>query len=85
METVIGARGSDVGTISVRNLGYHDGKVSLYAASILRNKKAVCIDMKTPAGVALVRIGKKRATSFLSTRRCVSPRSVPSMWIKLLM
>ena len=40
---------------SVRNLGYHDGKVSLYAASILRNKKAVCIDMKTPAGVDLVR------------------------------
>jgi len=40
---------------SVRNLGYHDGNVSLYAASILRNKKAVAIDMKTPRGVALVR------------------------------
>ena len=40
---------------SVRNLGYHEGNVSLYAASILRNKKAVAIDLKTPRGIALVR------------------------------
>lgn len=40
---------------SVRHLGYHDGTVSLYAASILRNKKSVAIDIKTPRGVELVR------------------------------
>ncbi len=40
---------------SVRNLGYHDGGISLYAASILRNKKSVAIDIKTPRGAELVR------------------------------
>lgn len=40
---------------SVRNLGYHEGDTSLYASSILRNKKAVSIDLKTALGVELVR------------------------------
>lgn len=39
---------------SVRQLGYHVDSVSLYAASILRNKKAVSIDLKTQRGVELV-------------------------------
>jgi len=39
---------------SIRNLGYHDGDTSLYVASILRNKKAVTIDIKTPRGLDLV-------------------------------
>lgn len=40
---------------SVRNLGYHEGHTSLYASSILRNKKAVSIDLKQPRGVELVK------------------------------
>jgi crotonobetainyl-CoA:carnitine CoA-transferase CaiB-like acyl-CoA transferase len=40
---------------AVRDLGYHDGDTSLYAASILRNKKVVAINMKTPRGIELVR------------------------------
>ncbi len=39
----------------VRNMGYHEGDVSLYAASILRNKRTVTIDLKTDAGRDLVR------------------------------
>ena len=39
---------------AVRNMGYHEGDVSLYAASILRNKQTVGIDIKTPAGRDLV-------------------------------
>ena len=39
---------------SVRNLGYHEGSTELYASSILRNKKAVIIDIKTARGLALV-------------------------------
>ena len=40
---------------SVRDLGYHEGDVSLLAASILRNKKAVAVDLKQPRGVEIVR------------------------------
>jgi crotonobetainyl-CoA:carnitine CoA-transferase CaiB-like acyl-CoA transferase len=40
---------------SVRDLGYHEGEVSLLAASILRNKKAVAIDLKQQRGVEIVR------------------------------
>ncbi len=40
---------------SVRNLGYHEGETSLYASSILRNKQAVSIDIRTPRGLELVR------------------------------
>lgn len=39
----------------VRNMGYHEGDVSLYAASILRNKQTATIDLKTTAGRDLVR------------------------------
>jgi crotonobetainyl-CoA:carnitine CoA-transferase CaiB-like acyl-CoA transferase len=40
---------------SVRNLGYHEGETSLYASSILRNKQAVSIDIRTARGLELVR------------------------------
>lgn len=39
----------------LRSMGKHAGNVSLYAATILRNKRAVTIDMKTPKGRELVR------------------------------
>lgn len=39
----------------LRSMGKHAGDVSLYAATILRNKRAVTIDMKTPQGRELVR------------------------------
>ena len=38
---------------AVRKLGVPDRGVHLYATSILRNKRAVTIDLKTPDGVAL--------------------------------
>ena len=34
----------------VRQMGQHVGSVSLYAASILRNKRSVALDLKTPQG-----------------------------------
>ena len=40
---------------SVRKLGGADRGVPLYAASILRNKRAVSIDLKSERGLALVR------------------------------
>ncbi len=39
----------------LRSMGKHAGDVSLYAATILRNKRAITIDMKTPRGRELVR------------------------------
>ncbi len=39
----------------VRSMGYHEGDVSLYAATVLRNKKTVTIDMKQAEGRDLVR------------------------------
>src|SRR5690349_18121246 len=39
---------------ALRKLGVPDQGVSLYATSILRNKRAVTIDLKTKEGVALV-------------------------------
>ncbi len=40
---------------SMRSMGKHVGDVSLYAASLLRNKRSVSIDMKQEEGKALVR------------------------------
>ena len=40
---------------SMRSMGKHVGDVSLYAASLLRNKEAVAIDLKTEDGKRLVR------------------------------
>ena len=40
---------------SVRQMGKHDGDVSLYAASILRGKKSVAIDLKSDEGRELAR------------------------------
>ena len=34
----------------VRQMGQHVGPVSLYAASLLRNKQSIVLDLKTPAG-----------------------------------
>jgi crotonobetainyl-CoA:carnitine CoA-transferase CaiB-like acyl-CoA transferase len=31
-------------------MGRHVGDVSLYAASILRNKRSIALDLKTPQG-----------------------------------
>ena len=39
----------------VRNMGSHDGSVSLYATSILRNKQSVSINLRTEQGQRLVR------------------------------
>lgn len=39
----------------LRSMGKHAGDVSLYAATILRNKRSVAIDLKTPEGRELVR------------------------------
>ena len=41
----------------VRQMGQHVGDVSLYAASILRNKRSVALDLKTPEGRALAAAG----------------------------
>ncbi len=40
---------------SMRSMGKHVGDVSLYAATLLRNKRSVAIDMKKEEGRALVR------------------------------
>lgn len=37
----------------VRQMGYHLGDVALYAASILRGKRSIAIDLKTEEGLAL--------------------------------
>ncbi|MES2186348.1 MAG: CoA transferase [Pseudomonadota bacterium] len=39
----------------LRSMGKHAGEVSLYAATILRNKRAITIDLKKPDGLRLVR------------------------------
>ncbi|MGD9945227.1 MAG: CaiB/BaiF CoA transferase family protein [Burkholderiaceae bacterium] len=38
----------------MRSMGKHVGDVSLYAATILRNKRAIAVDLKTDEGRALV-------------------------------
>ncbi|MGD9945600.1 MAG: CaiB/BaiF CoA transferase family protein [Burkholderiaceae bacterium] len=40
---------------AVRNMGLHDGDESLYCASLLRNKRTVCIDLRQEEGRQLVR------------------------------
>lgn len=39
----------------VRQMGQHVGDVALYAASILRNKRSIVLDLKSPQGQALAR------------------------------
>lgn len=39
----------------VRKMGWLDGDVELYGASLFRNKRAAVIDLKTPEGVDLVK------------------------------
>lgn len=39
---------------SVRNMGQHEDNISLYAASVLRNKKLIAIDLKKEKGRLLV-------------------------------
>ena len=40
---------------AARNMGLQDEGESLYCASMLRNKKTICVDLKTDDGKALVR------------------------------
>jgi len=40
---------------TVRTMGAHRDGVSLYAASILRNKRLICVDMKSARGQTMVR------------------------------
>jgi len=40
---------------AARNRGYHDEGVSLSCASMLRNERTVCADLKTPGGLEVVR------------------------------
>jgi succinyl-CoA--D-citramalate CoA-transferase len=39
----------------VRQMGLHEGDISLYAASILRNKQSLALDLKTCEGLAIAR------------------------------
>ena len=54
---------------SVRSLGYHEGDVSLYAASILRNKKSVAIDIKSQQGRDLLLELAKQSDALLENFR----------------
>lgn len=54
---------------SVRSLGYHEGDVSLYAASILRNKKSVSINIKSKQGRDLVLELAKQSDALLENFR----------------
>ncbi len=54
---------------SMRSMGKHVGDVSLYAATLLRNKQAVTIDMKTAEGRALVRALADRADVLVENYR----------------
>jgi formyl-CoA transferase len=53
---LLGDMGADVIKIEppegdpVRQMGQHVGSTSLYAASILRNKRSIALDLKTPEG-----------------------------------
>ena len=40
---------------SVRNMGKHLDNVSLYALSILRNKKLIAVDLRQKAGQEIIR------------------------------
>ena len=54
---------------SMRSMGKHVGDVSLYAATLLRNKQAITIDMKTERGRELVRALAERADVLVENYR----------------
>ncbi len=54
---------------SMRSMGKHVGDVSLYAATLLRNKQAITIDMKTKRGRELVRALAERADVLVENYR----------------
>lgn len=54
---------------SMRSMGKHVGDVSLYAATLLRNKKSVAIDMKKDEGRTLVRALADRVDILLENFR----------------
>lgn len=39
----------------MRSMGKHSGDISLYAATLLRNKRAIAVDLKTVEGRKIVR------------------------------
>ena len=45
----------------VRQMASHEGDVSLYAASILRNKRSIAVDLKQPEGVRIARALSKQS------------------------
>lgn len=53
----------------VRQMGNHVGAVSLYSASILRGKRSIVIDLKTPEGRALAQSLMERADVVLENNR----------------
>ena len=53
----------------VRQMGQHVGNVSLYAASILRNKRSITLDLKSEAGRAVARELIARADILVENNR----------------
>jgi crotonobetainyl-CoA:carnitine CoA-transferase CaiB-like acyl-CoA transferase len=53
----------------VRQMGRHVGDVSLYAASILRNKRSIALDLKTPPGRELAAALIARADILVENNR----------------
>jgi crotonobetainyl-CoA:carnitine CoA-transferase CaiB-like acyl-CoA transferase len=53
----------------VRQMGRHHEDVSLYAATILRNKRSVPLDLKTPAGREVVRALARQADILVENNR----------------
>jgi crotonobetainyl-CoA:carnitine CoA-transferase CaiB-like acyl-CoA transferase len=53
----------------VRQMGQHVGDVSLYAASILRNKRSIALDLKTPQGRELAAELIERADILVENNR----------------
>jgi crotonobetainyl-CoA:carnitine CoA-transferase CaiB-like acyl-CoA transferase len=53
----------------VRQMGQHVGDASLYAASILRNKRSIALDLKTPEGQELARALIARADILVENNR----------------
>ncbi|MGE4370336.1 MAG: CaiB/BaiF CoA transferase family protein [Burkholderiaceae bacterium] len=53
----------------VRQMGKHVGDISLYAATILRGKKSIALDLKTPEGIELAKALIKRADILVENNR----------------
>lgn len=72
---LLGDMGADVIKIEpfegdpVRQMGQHLGDVSLYAASLMRNKRSIALDLKTQAGCDLARQLIDRADILVENNR----------------